>query len=191
MDFEQHRASVQDRGDILMSQTFADFEFYAQDCDATGGTNTAEKGHTTDGNGHWLQMSTKVVRQRARRQVFSDLGSCLKIQMGMNVFVKTGVHHSTQFAPDLRGRMQEDGQEAFLQPTVEVFDGTVAPRFVLGDKGEVDPDQQCQPDEAIERTGMGGQTEQIAVVDLQGLGQSQPLPGSHDKRQTVSSRGLG
>ena len=79
--------------------------------------------------------------------------------------------------------MQGDGQDAFLQPTVEVFDGTVAPGFVFGDEGEVDPDQQCQADEAIERTGMRGQPEEIAVVDLQGVGQSQLLPGSHDKRQ--------
>jgi hypothetical protein len=34
----------------------------------------------------------------------------------MNVFVKTSVHHRTQFAPDLRGRMQRNRQDAFLEP---------------------------------------------------------------------------
>src|SRR6266542_5472027 len=111
-----------------MSQTFADFELYAQDRNTTRGTNAPKEGHTTNGDGQGFQMSTKVVRQSTRRKVFSDLGSGLKIQVGVNVFVKAGIHHRTQFAPDLSRRMQGDGQDALLQPTVEVFDGTVAPR---------------------------------------------------------------
>ena len=70
MDFEQHGASGKDRGDILMSQTFADFELYAQDRDATRGTHTPDKGHTTNGDGQGLQMSTKVVRQSMRGERF-------------------------------------------------------------------------------------------------------------------------
>src|SRR5215211_3021074 len=140
-----------------MGQTFADFEFHAQDRDATRGANASDKCYATKGDGQGLQVLTKVVWQRSSREVLSHLGGGLEIQVRMNVLVKTGIHHGTQFAPDLRGRMQRDNQKAFLQPTVEVFDRAVAPGFVLGDKGEVDPDQQSQTDEAIERTGMGSQ----------------------------------
>src|SRR5512133_428698 len=166
-----------------MSQTFADLEFHAQDRNATRGTNASNEGHATDGDGQRLEVLAKVVRQGAWRQMFSNLCSGLKVEMGMNMLAKTNIHHGCQFAPDLRGRMQGNSEDAFLQPTVEVFDGAVAPGFVFGDEGEVDPDQQCQADEAVEGTGMGSQAEEVAVVDLQGLGQSQPLPGSYDKRQ--------
>src|SRR5512146_2865471 len=105
-----------------MSQTFADFEFHAQDRNATRRTNAPNEGHATDGNRQSLEMSAKVVRQSAWQQIFSNLGGRLEIQIEMNVFVKTNVHHSCQFAPDLRGGMQGNSQQAFLQPTVEVLD---------------------------------------------------------------------
>ncbi len=86
--------------------------------------------------------------------------------------------------------MQSNRKDTFLQPTIEVLDRSIAPGFVFGDEGEVDPDQQSQPDEAIEQTGMGGQPEEVAVVDLQGIGQPQPLPGSYDKRQNPFHAGF-
>lgn len=58
-----------------MSQTIADFEFYAQDGDASGGTIAPEKGHMTDGNGQGFHMSTKVVKQSLRRHIFRMLNS--------------------------------------------------------------------------------------------------------------------
>lgn len=166
-----------------MSQTLADFEFHAQDRNATRRTNAPKEGDATDGDGQKLQMSVKVVRQGAWRQVFSNLRGSLKIEMRMNMLVETNVHHGCQFAPDLRGGMQGNGHQPFLQPSVEVLDGSIAPGFVFGDEGEVDPDQQCQADESVEGIGMGSQSEEIAVVDLQNVGQPQPLPGSYDKRQ--------
>lgn len=161
-----------------MSQAFADFEFHAQDGDASGGTHASEKGHPTDGDGQRLQMPREIVRQGARAEGLSDVGCGLEIQSRMDVLVKTSLSHRPQFAAHLSGRMQRDRKQAFLQPAVELFDGPIAPRFVFGNEGEFDADQQSQTDEPIERTGMRGQAEQLAVVDLQDLRQTHRLPGA-------------
>ena len=87
-------------------------------------------------------MPTKIVRQGARFEGLSDLGRGLKIQRGMDVLVKTSLHHRTQLAAHLRGRMQEDSKQTFLQPAVELLDRTVAPGFVFGDERQFDSDQQ-------------------------------------------------
>src|SRR5512139_1988438 len=99
-----------------MSQTFADFEFHAQDRNATQGTNASKEGHATDSHRQRLEMTMKVVRQSAWRQVFPDLCSCLKVQLWMNMLVKTNLHHGCQFPTDLRSRMQGNCEDTFLQP---------------------------------------------------------------------------
>lgn len=174
-----------------MCQPFANLEFHAQDGDTSGGAHASKRRHATDGDGQRLQMSKEVVRQGARAKGFSDLSRGLEIQSGMNVLVKTSLHHRPQFAAHLGGRVQGNGKQAFLQPAVEVFDTAVAPGFVFGNEGEFDANQQCQTDEPIEQTGMRSQTKQVAVVDLQRSRQTQMLPGSHDKRQHRFHLGFG
>src|SRR5512139_102002 len=113
-----------------MSLTFADFEFHAQDRNATRGTNAPKEGHATDGDGQRLEMLAKVVRQGARRKMFSNLGGGLKVEMRVNMLAKTNLHHGIQFAPNLRSRMQGNREDALLQPPVEVLHAAVAPGFV-------------------------------------------------------------
>lgn len=142
IDLEEYGSSEKDCRDILMSQTFADLEFHAQDRDATRGKNAPNEGHATDGDGQRLEVSAEVVRQNPTHKVFANLGSGLEIQLRMNVLVKTSVHHRSQFATNLRRGMQRNNQEPFLQPAVEVFDGAVAPGLVLGDESQFDANQQ-------------------------------------------------
>ena len=114
-----------------MSETFVDFEFDAQDRDATRGANAPNKRDTTDGDGHRLQMTMKVVRQRTGREVFADLCGGLEIEIGMNVFVETSVHHGCQFAPDLSRSMQGDDQDAFLASSKKTLSSLwLRPRIV-------------------------------------------------------------
>src|SRR5271157_3407977 len=191
MNLEDHRARVKDCGDILMGQTFANLEFCSQDCDAPRLTYAPDKSNAA--NWHWqrLQMSAEVVRQSARRQVLSHLSRGLKIQVGMDMFAKTSVHHGEQLATHLRGRMKRNSQQALLrsdyslqsQPAVEMFDRSVAPWLVFGNISQIDAHQQSQSDKTTQRAGVRGQAKDIAVVDLQNIGKTQPLPSAHYKCQ--------
>ena len=57
-----------------MSLTFADFEFHAQDRNATRRTHAPEERHATDGDGQRLEMLAKVVRQSPRRRDVFEFG---------------------------------------------------------------------------------------------------------------------
>src|SRR5574339_253178 len=131
MDLDDHRTSVKDCRDILMSQTFADFEFHAQDRNATRGTHAPNESHATDGDRQRLEVLAEIVRQCTWRQLLSNLCRGLEVEMRMNMLVKTNVHHGIQFSPNLGSRMQSNGQDTFLQPTIEVLDRSIAPGFVF------------------------------------------------------------
>ena len=63
-----------------MSQTFADFEFHAQEGNATRRTNAPEEGHATNRDGQRLEVLAEIVRQCPWRQMFSNLGRGLEVE---------------------------------------------------------------------------------------------------------------
>jgi hypothetical protein len=164
--------------DVLMNQAWINQETFREEANSAAGVGKSDEADTAIPPGTTYGLHVQPAEAwRVAARVVDDVGSTLaELPIAMVLVVELLESRCFRLEHGTSWEMLSP-EEAFVKGVVKALNNAVAPRFSLRDEDDFDAQQEAQPHDDAEASGVSiGATEGEFIVDLEELWYPQSSP---------------